>query len=250
MTCEELDAAGVERLVPALGRRYARGVYLPNEGYVANPGNLTKVLAQQLQRDGGKILQRKVLDIELDATGPTAIATDAGRVPVEILVICAGAHSAPFAARLGDRVPLEAERGYHVTFSDAGLDLPMPVNSGQHKFFVTPMEMGPRIAGQAEFAGVNGAPNYGRADVLAKHMKRMFPQMRDGPSTQWMGRRPAMPDSRPVISRATRFHNAYYAFGHGHVGLGSGAPTGRLIADLVAGRNDRIDLAPFRVDRF
>lgn len=250
VVCQELDAAGIERLVPALGRRYARGVYLPNEGYVANPGRLTKTLAEQLQRDGGRVLQRKVLEIELGERGPAALITDAGKMPVEVLVICAGAHSAKFAARIGDRVPLEAERGYHVTFSDSGIDLPMPVNSGQHKFFVTPMEMGPRIAGQAEFAGIDGAPNYARADVLAKHMKRMFPQMREREFTRWMGRRPAMPDSRPVIGKATRFPDAYYAFGHGHVGLGSGAPTGRLIAELVGGRKTSINLTPFRVDRF
>lgn len=135
------------------------GVYLPQERYAANPGRLTETLARQLQHDGGRLMQREVLNIELGERGPAAIITDVGMLPVEALVICAGAHSAKFAARPGDSVPLEVERGYHVTFSDSGLDLPMPVNSGQHKFFVATMQMGPRIAGQAEFAGIDGAPN-------------------------------------------------------------------------------------------
>ena len=248
--CEELDAAGIERLVPALGKTHPRGVYLPEQGFVANPERFTKTLAQQFERDGGRILQREVLDIELGASGPQALLTDAGRLPVETLVLCAGAHSGEFSAKLGDTVPLEAERGYHVTYSDPGLELPMPVCSAQHKFFVTPMEMGTRIAGQSEFAGVDAEPNFARADVLAQHMKRLFPQVRTVDSTRWMGRRPSMPDSKPVIGRSTKFANAYYAFGHGHVGLCSGAPTGRIIADLIAGRPPNIDITPFRADRF
>ncbi|MEO8442930.1 MAG: FAD-dependent oxidoreductase [Betaproteobacteria bacterium] len=250
VVCNEIDAAGIAKLVPALARNYERGVYLPEQGYVTNPERLTKTYAQQFQKDGGVILQREVLDIELGPNGPRALLTDAGRMDVDTLVLCAGVHSGKFSAKLGDTVPLEAERGYHVTFSDPGLELPMPVCSAQNKLFVTPMEMGTRIAGQTEFAGIDAEPDYGRADVLARHMKTMFPQVREVETTRWMGRRPSMPDSRPVIGRATQYANTYYAFGHGHIGLVGSAPTGRIIADLVAGRTPNIDIAPFRVDRF
>ncbi|MCE9641399.1 MAG: FAD-dependent oxidoreductase [Betaproteobacteria bacterium] len=248
--CNEIDAAGIERLVPALGRNYERGVHLPEQGYVINPERLTKTYARQFQQDGGTILQRKVLDIEIGPQGPRAINTDAGRLEVENLVLCAGVHSNEFSSKLGDSVPLEAERGYHVTFSDPSLELPMPVASAQNKFFITPMEMGMRIAGQTEFAGIEAEPDYSRADVLMKHMKRMFPNVREVDATRWMGRRPSMPDSMPVIGRATKFANTYYAFGHGHLGLVGSAPTGRIIADLVAGRQPNIDITPFRPDRF
>jgi D-amino-acid dehydrogenase len=112
------------------------------------------------------------------------------------------------------------------------------------------MEMGLRIAGQSEFAGINAEPDYRRSEILGKLMQRMFPGISRVDSTEWMGRRPSMPDSTPVIGRATQFENVYYAFGHGHVGLCGGAPTGRLIADLIAGRPSRIDLNPYRPDRF
>ncbi|MDB5809555.1 MAG: dependent oxidoreductase family protein [Betaproteobacteria bacterium] len=250
VVCNEIDADAIAKLVPALARNYECGVYLPEQGYVTNPERLTKTLAAQFQKDGGVILQRDVLDIEMGAQGPQALLTDAGRLEFDTLVLCAGVHSGKFAAKLGDAVPLEAERGYHVTYSDPDLQLPMPVCAAQNKLFVTPMEMGTRIAGQSEFAGIEAEPDYGRADVLAKHMKRMFPQVRDVETTRWMGRRPSMPDSKPVIGRATQYANTYYAFGHGHIGLVGSAPTGRIIADLVAGRTPNIDIAPFRVDRF
>lgn len=247
---EELDGAGIRRLVPQLEGSYEVGIYLPEQGYVANPERLTKSLAAQVQRDGGTLLQRKVVDIDVTDGTARALVTDAGRLPIETLVICAGVHSRTLAARLGDNVPLEAERGYHVTFPHPQVQLHLPVFAPEHKFFVTPMEMGVRIAGQSEFAGIDAEPNYRRADILARHARRMFPQLDTSGATQWMGRRPSMPDSLPVIGPATKFPNVYYAFGHGHVGLCSGAPTGRIIADLVAGRRPSIDVAPYRVTRF
>jgi D-amino-acid dehydrogenase len=247
---EELDEAGVKALAPQLAGHYEAGLYLPEQGYVANPGRLVKALAAQLERDGGTILQREVKDIEVGPDGPRALLTDAGPLPVETLVVSAGSHSNEFTSKLGDRVPLEAERGYHVMYSDPRFTLPMPVFMPEHKFFVTPMETGLRIAGQSEFAGIDAEPNYARADILAKHMKRIFPDISEADATKWMGRRPSMPDSLPVIGRSTRFANAWYAFGHGHVGLCSGAPTGRIVADLIAGRAPSIDVTPYRPQRF
>ena len=130
-------------------------------------------------------------------------------------MICAGAHSNEFSAKLGEDVPLEAERGYHVTVTDPRFKLSLLVMMPEHKLFVTPMEMGLRIAGQSEFAGIDAEPDYARADVLARLMQRIFPGISMADSTQWMGRRPAMPDSLPVIGPSAKVPNVYYAFGHG-----------------------------------
>jgi len=247
---DEVDAAGIRGLVPQLGPDYVRGVHVRDQGYVTNPERLVKALAAQFQKEGGTILQRKVLGIESGDGGVKALATSTGRMPVESLVVCAGVHSGEITEKLGEPVPIEAERGYHVTYSDPGLRIPMPVHVSDAKVFVTPMEMGVRVAGQAEFSGIYTEPNYQRAEVLEIHMKRMFRSVRTADSTRWMGRRPSMPDSLPVIGPSVKHRNVYYAFGHGHLGLCGGAPTGRLIADLVAGRSPGIDLAPFRVSRF
>ncbi len=247
---ETLDRAGIARMMPQLTGEYAMGLYLPEQGYVTNPERLTKALAAQFVKDGGKIVQRRVLDIEFGPDGPLALVTDSANMPLNTLVICAGSHSNEFSAKFGDNIPLEAERGYHVTYSDPNFTLPMPLFLPEQKFFVTPMEMGLRIAGQSEFAGIDAEPNYGRADVLAKQMQRLFPGIRETDSTRWMGRRPSMPDSLPVIGPASKVPNVWYAFGHGHIGLCGGAPTGRAIADLIAGRTPRMDVTPFGVTRF
>ena len=247
---EVLDGPGIRGLMPQLAPAYVRGVHVLEQGYVTNPERVVKALAARFQKDGGVILERKVLAMETGDGVATVLVTDAGKMPVETLVVCAGVHSGELTTMLGEPVPIEAERGYHVTYSDPGLELPMPVHVSGAKVFVTPMEMGVRVAGQAEFAGIYAEPDYQRAQVLEIHMKRMFPQVRTTDSTRWMGRRPAMPDSLPVIGPSVKRKNVYYAFGHGHLGLCGGAPTAHLIADLVAGRRPAIDLAPFRVSRF
>ncbi len=247
---EEIDSAGIKQHVPQLKGEYEAGLYLPEQGYVTNPERLTKSLAEQFLKDGGQIVQRKVLDIEVSPEGPRKLVTDAGNMALETLVICAGSHSNEFTAKLGDSVPLEAERGYHVTYSDPQFTLPMPVFLPQQKVFITPMEMGLRIAGQSEFAGNEAEPNYARADVLAKQMQQIFPGISNVDSTRWMGRRPSMPDSLPVIGPASKMPNVWYAFGHGHIGLCGGAPTGRALADLIAGRTPDVNLEPFSVTRF
>ena len=247
---EILDAAAIQALVPQLAKDYVVGVKVLEQGYVTHPERLVKSLAARFVKEGGVILERKVTAIETGEGGVRALITAEGRMSVENLVVCAGVHSGELTAQLGEPVPIEAERGYHVTYSDPGLQLPLPVHVSDAKVFATPMEMGVRIAGQAEFSGIYAEPNYQRADVLETHMKRMFPSVRTSDSTKWMGRRPSMPDSLPVIGPSVKQGNVYYAFGHGHLGLCGGAPTGRLIADLIGNRRPVIDLAPFRVDRF
>lgn len=245
-----LDGPGLRKLEPALAPIYQRGVYLLDQGYVTSPLRLTQSIAEQFLRDGGRIEKRTVWNVEVTGDGPKALYTDGGVMPVEELIVAAGVHSRRFASELGERVLLEAERGYHVEFQAPGIGLTRPINAAKGKFFVTPMETGLRIAGTTEFAGLDRPANPRRVEVLLAHAKRMFPDLKTQQRTDWMGQRPSTPDYLPIISRSTRFRNVYYAFGHGHLGVVSGAPTGRLIADLVAGRPPAIDMQPYRVDRF
>ncbi|MPZ46673.1 MAG: FAD-dependent oxidoreductase [Betaproteobacteria bacterium] len=245
-----LDGPGLRKLEPALAPIYTRGVYVLDQGYVTSPLRLSQSLAAQFEREGGRIEQREIKDIEIGSDGPTALLTDSGTMPVETLVIAAGVHSGRMAKKLGERVLLEAERGYHVEFEAPGISISRPINSAAGKFFATPMEMGLRVAGTTEFAGLDRPANPGRSRVLREHARRMFPGLQSEAVSEWMGQRPSTPDYLPIISTSSRYRNVYYAFGHGHLGVVSGAPTGRLIADLVSGRTANVDVRPYRVDRF
>ena len=247
---EPMDGAAIRDMVPELAPIYKRGLLFPDNGHSVNPLRVVETFAEHFVRDGGTIHQGHVADFDMGPEGPRALRTDIGDIPIDHLVISAGAWSHRLAARLGTTVPLEAERGYHVMLPDPGIHPAVQLMNREDMLGVTPMETGMRIAGTVEIAGVDTPPDYRRAHVLLKQAKKMFPLLNDEGAEVWMGCRPSFPDSLPVIDRSPRFPKVFFAFGHGHTGL-TGAPmTGRILAQMVDGREPVVDPRPFSIDRF
>jgi len=247
---EILTSDEVRQMAPALARSVRHGVWYTDAGHVTSPIGLSRALAAWIRRRGGAIRRADVTDIVLRDDRPAALATTEGEIAFDRVVVAAGAFSKRFAAALGHRVPLDTERGYHVTFPDPGLELRLPVSSSDGKFFLTPMDHGIRIAGTVELGGLALPANWKRAEVLQTQAKRLLPGLGEQKAERWMGYRPTLPDSLPVIGRATSHPNAYFAFGHNHLGLTHAAITGRMIADLMRDRPTAVDATPYRPDRF
>jgi D-amino-acid dehydrogenase len=240
----------LQELEPILSKNLRCAVVIDDCGYTGNPSRLVKALADHAQRRGAAVLERNVLDIQPMEGAGVRLSTDAGEFISDRVVIAAGAWSGQFAARCDEAVPVEAERGYHVMLRDAGVEPRCIVGSAKGHFLATPMDGGLRLAGTSEFAGLDAAPDYRRAEVLRRQARDLFPDARIDDYSEWMGHRPSLPDSLPVIGASNRHPGIFYAFGHQHVGLTSAPKTGRLIADLIAGRKSNVDLDPYRVDRF
>ncbi len=255
---EDMTAADIRAKAPGLADAFKWGTYAPENGFTLNPHRLTRAIADQVVADGGTLVKAGARDIEARAAGGVVVRTDGGgpgaNAPAEIaadaVVVAAGAWSHFLAARLGDRIPLETQRGYHVTVAHPGIEQNLVVNWVRPRVFASPMEMGMRFAGTVEIAGLEAAPDWRRADALLTLGKRMYPGMDASEVSRWMGHRPCLPDSLPVIGRSPRAANVFYAFGHGHVGMCGASGTGRTIAELVAGETPQIDISPFRPDRF
>jgi D-amino-acid dehydrogenase len=214
---------------------------------------VVKTIAADVVRNGGRIIADDVVAIDRDGGKATALQLKAaGRHALDRLVICAGAYSHLLGRQLGERFLLEAERGYHMVLPNSGVTLSRSITYARTPGAATPMEMGLRLAGTDEFAGLDADPNYARADALWKIFKMVLPGLRapDAATTRWMGRRPGTPDSLPVIGPSKTTSNVWYGFGHGHMGLTWGPTTGRLIAEIMTGSRSNIDLSPFRADRF
>ncbi len=247
---EPVSSDEVGDLEPSLAGRVRCGVLLPETAHVTDPLRMTQLLARDFVKRGGVIAREKVSDFEIGTTGPVAVLTDTGRRDVQRVVVAAGAHSRPLAARLGSRLPLDTERGYHVMLPHPGVEVRRTVVSGDHYFGLTPMAGGLRLAGTVELAGLDAPPNDARADSLVRAARRLLPQLSDRGATRWMGFRPSMPDSLPVIDRSPAHENVLFAFGHGHLGLTMAAMTGQLVAQLMDGRATSIDVSPYRARRF
>jgi len=251
---DELNQDELRQIEPTLSPAYTRARFISENGYCRNPLRLSRALAEALVANGGEIRRERAEDFAFADGKVEAVLTATGRIPAAAVVLAAGAHSKPLAARLGEKVPLDTERGYHAMIKAPEVAPRLPIMDADAKFVATPMEQGLRMAGTVEFAGLEAPPDWRRARILLRHGQAMFPGLPRTVSEDrvalWMGFRPSMPDSLPVIGPTRRYSNAFLAFGHGHVGLIGAPMTGRAIADLIAGRPPAIDLAPFGAARF
>jgi glycine/D-amino acid oxidase-like deaminating enzyme len=246
-----LTGGEVNELEPELAPIFARGLLLKRHGHMTDPNGVVRAMAQQLLATGGTFDQARVVEIEPGEAWATTLRLDDGRsLKADNLVITAGAWSHRLARFLGVSVPLETERGYHVQLDGVTGLCSRPIMHADRSFIASPMQSGMRVAGTVEIAGVDAPPCYERADVLAAQARRMFPSLQESKVERWMGCRPSLPDSVPIIDRCPNHPSIFFAFGHGHLGM-TGAPmTGKLIAQLVDGEPPSIDLAPYRATRF
>jgi len=249
-----LDAAELRDFDPNLSHSFTRGVLIEENGHTTNPQRLVTLLFRKVIANGGEFVRARVFGFETEGRALKSIKTNAGNVAVDAAVIAAGAHSKSLAVSLDDHVPLDTERGYHIMIRDPEVTSRIPTTDAEGKFIVTPMEVGLRVGGTVEFAGLVAKPNWKRAHVLYTHARNLLPGLSAAASedqyTKWMGFRPSVPDSLPVIGRASRAPDVIYAFGHGHLGM-TGAPmTATLVTELIAGETTSIDITPFAPARF
>lgn len=245
-----LDQGEVRDLEPGLSRRVVRGVYLPQPGHTLDPLRLTQALVAHFAATGGTVLRREVRDFAMGEDRPKLLFAQGEPLQVDRIVIAAGAWSARLTARLGSRFPLAAERGYHVMLPRPQVDLGRLVISPERYVVLSRMADGIRVSGISEFAGPDEPPDPRLAERIRRQAQELLPGLDVRDATTWAGPRPSLPDSRPVIGRSPRHRSVLFAFGHDQVGLGTGAITGKLIAELAADRAPSVDLQPYRPDRF
>ena len=246
----ELSGDEARDIEPELSPEIRSARLISNQGRTVNPGRLGEVLARKAAAAGVRIERTAVHAIRPQSGGGYLLETGDGERRAPVAVVTAGVWSERLLAPLGIRVPLEAERGYHLVFTDPGITLENSVMDADNMFVTSSMEAGVRAAGTAEFAGIDAPPDYRRARIFARHSRSLFPRLQTGETTEWMGRRPATPDSLPCIGEVPGYPGLFCGFGHGHLGL-TGAPmTGRMIAALVVGERLNIDMTPYRLDRF
>ncbi|SHE95522.1 D-amino-acid dehydrogenase [Kaistia soli DSM 19436] len=247
---EWLDAGALHELEPALGPRAARGALYESGCHVSDPKDLTLDLAAAAADRGAQFKKLEAAAIRPDGKDIAIVTSFDSIALYDRVVVATGAWSKPLAASIGDRVPLDTERGYNVTLPAGRLGLSRPVMYEGEGFVTTPLDSGDRIGGSVEFAGLDAAPNFARVDAILGRARRFLPEADLSGGTRWMGFRPSIPDSLPVIGPSKRDPRIVHAFGHGHYGLTQAAVTAEIVADMIAGRTPAIDPAPYSVTRF
>ncbi|MEP1444301.1 MAG: FAD-binding oxidoreductase [Hyphomicrobiales bacterium] len=235
---------------PALAGRFGFAVQCLNHGHITDPGAYVKALADHMVAEGGTLQIAEVQDVECENGVARRLITSSGTVEADHVVVASGVWAGPLAKKLGVKVSLQAERGYHVEFVNPSITLKGATMVASAKFAMTPMEGRLRCAGIVEYAGIDDAPSKVPIDLLMAETKRIMPELTYDSIDTWMGRRPSTVDSLPLIGRVEQVSNVWTGFGHQHIGLTAGPKTGRWLADMISGKTPNIDLSAFDANRF
>lgn len=240
----------IAALQPGLSPALAVATFVPGWQNIDDPLALTLGIARAFTKAGGRIRLASALALEQQAEFVGVRLADGRLLRAPRVVVAAGAWSHRIARSIGDRIPLETERGYNTTLPRGAFDLRLQLSFPRHGFVVSPIAGGVRVGGAVELGGLQAPPNFSRADALLAKARRFLPELKIVGGTQWMGFRPSLPDSLPAIGAAAGDARVFYAFGHGHLGLTQAAATAELVRALIDGHRPGIDLAPFDPRRF
>ncbi|UTW13550.1 NAD(P)/FAD-dependent oxidoreductase [Marinobacterium rhizophilum] len=251
MPTELVQGARLAELEPALAGRVNHALYFPEACQVREPYRLCQLLFAAFQARGGSFLQQEVAALRPESHG-VVLETGAGCLDFDRAIVCTGAWGKRLLQGVGVRVPLQAERGYHLSFAAASTCLRRPIGSAERRFVMSPLDSGLRAVGFTELGGLKLKPVRRRYASLRRHSQALLPGLSD-PAVEvreWMGHRPTLPDSLPVIDRHPQHERLLFAFGNQHLGLTQAAISAELVVSLMQGTPPPIDPAPYRVTRF
>ena len=248
---DELDAEELAKHDPALAGKFGFAIRSLTDGHVTDPGEYIKTLAEHFENQGGEIVIGEAADIPIENQQASGVCLEDGnKIEADHVVIASGAWSGALARKLGLKVPLETERGYHLEFVNPNIKLRSPVMVSAGKFGMNSMDGRLRCAGIVELGGLDAAPSRAPFELLKRQVSALFPELKYDEIREWMGHRPSTPDSLPLIGAIENVSNVWAGFGHQHLGLTGGPKTGRWLAQLIAGKKLNEDLSAYKPNRF
>ncbi|MDU9390023.1 FAD-binding oxidoreductase [Pseudomonas sp. zfem002] len=244
---EILDADQLGQLEPALAGKALAGILFPESSHMDDPKAFIEALAAPLIADGA-LRTAHITRVQRQPDGLRLLDAAGTHYHAQRVVLCGGAWSAGLARQLGDHIPLDTERGYHIEFDLPEPLLERPCCPVESAFYMTPMAGRLRVAGTVELGSIKDPANTQRFDYLERHVRRVM-GLSQPVARRWLGFRPSLPDSLPVIGPSPNEPRMIYAFGHQHLGLTLAGATGQLVADCIAGKAPDW-LQDFSVQRF
>jgi glycine/D-amino acid oxidase-like deaminating enzyme len=244
-----VSKAEISDLEPNLKPIFDSGVLFDYAWHARDPYQISKKLFDLYIEKGGKFIKENVKQIKQINSQETLIKTDSKEYTFEKSVIACGAFSKKLTDQLGENIPLDTERGYHVHFKGMDHLLSRAVINLDRGFGLTPMNQGMRAVGTVELGGLNNPPSKKRIDYIVRCAKELLPTL-DKHEDEWMGFRPTLPDFLPVIGPSQKNKNIVYAFGHHHLGWTLGAITGKVVSGIIAEENTNLNLEPYNSSRF
>ncbi len=247
---DAIEAEALNAYDPVYSDTLGYAVRLRGHGRIADPGAYVKALATHVVAEGGQLVKADVSDVIRENGAVTGLRAGGETIPCDACVVATGVWSKGLTAKLGVSVPMESERGYHLELIEPSVMPKSPAMVASGKFVATPMEGRLRLAGVVEFGGLDAPASTAPMELLKRNAASAFPGLTWKDTTEWMGHRPAPTDSIPIIGEVPGAKGAFLGFGHHHIGLTGGPKTGRLLAQMIAGRQPNVDVGVYSPARF
>ena len=231
-------------LEPNLSPVFDAGIFYEDSMHAKDPYGILKKIFELFLKKGGKFVKEEVLGCVQTNDKEVNIKTDKKSYKFEKSVIASGAFSKKFTDQLGENIPLDTERGYHIHFKNKQNLLSRPVIFLDRGFGMTPMNQGLRAVGTVELGGLKNPPSKKRIDYIARCAKELLPQL-ENYDDEWLGFRPTLPDFLPILGPSLKNKNIVYAFGHHHLGWTLGAITGKIVSGIVNEEKTNLNLSPY-----
>jgi len=239
----------IHDLEPNIKKIYHGGALYSNARHTRNPKKILLKLFDRFIKKGGEFKKQNVQTITFKSDDKPIIKTDLNSYNFDKAVVACGAFSKKLTDQVGEKIPLDTERGYHVHFRGHDHLLSRPVIFLNRGFGITPMEQGLRVVGTVEFGGLNNPPSKKRISNLVNNAKYLFPELKEH-QDEWLGFRPTLPDFLPVLGPSKNHKNLFYSFGHHHLGWTLGAISGKIISGMIAEENTNLNLSAYNSQRF
>jgi len=236
-------------LEPNLNPVFDAGVIYEDAMHARDPHGILKEIFKLYLKKGGKFIQENIISTKQNDDRQTIIKSEAKEYVFEKSVIASGAFSKNLTDQLGENIPLDTERGYHVHFQKMDHLITRPVIFLDRGFGMTPMNQGLRAVGTVELGGLKNPPSKKRINYVVNCAKELLPQLRKH-NDEWLGFRPTLPDFLPIIGESLNNKNIIYAFGHHHLGWTLGAVTGKIVSGIVMEEKTNLNLSPYSSKRF
>ncbi len=243
-----LNKEEVKELEPNIADVYYAGQLFTGSRHTTNPLAISTKIFKKFLELGGIYIKQNVTNL-IQKENNIEIYLGNKKINFDKMIVCAGAWSNKIANLLGENFPLDTERGYHILFNTNEKLIKRPVAWSESGFYLIQIHDGVRAAGTVEIAGINKEPNLKRIKMIERQSRKVLPQLGEIKST-WMGRRPTLPDSLPIIGESSKNKNIIYAFGHQHIGWTLGAITGKIVTTITNGKKPNINIEAYSPNRF
>ena len=243
-----LNKEEVKELEPNIADVYYAGQLFTGSRHTTNPLAISTKIFEKFLELGGIYIKQNVTNL-IQKENNIELYLGNKKINFDKMIVCAGAWSNKIANLLGENFPLDTERGYHILFNTNEKLIKRPVAWSESGFYLIQIHDGVRAAGTVEIAGINKEPNLKRIKMIERQSRKVLPQLGEIKST-WMGRRPTLPDSLPIIGESSKNKNIIYAFGHQHIGWTLGAITGKIVTTITNGKKPNINIEAYSPNRF